>query len=259
MARTADSPTLVPPPQDICNQRRHRQRRTAELVKLQAALRGLSAKAAFYEAQGDCYSQYLQACLGHLAPGSKWVPPPPPATSRPAGPGPPSLGGSRPLSPAMRRRPRVPPAADRTASAWWRVSSELSGAFLRSSGRGKKQPALRYTAAQLLDKGVLLGIEGLPASQYVSPCPRRAGVGGEGGMPPPLGCAGGGALGRPKGGARRGRPLAGAVGVMGPGHLRQRSRRQAWSATVLGIPRLRTLGKPPGGTADFGPRTGGVR
>ncbi|XP_015453832.1 ras GTPase-activating-like protein IQGAP3 [Pteropus alecto] len=91
---------------DILNQRRHRQRRRAELVKLQAVLRGLSAKAAFHEAQGDYYSQYIQACLGHLAPGSK------------------------------------------------------------SSGRGKKQPALRYTAAQLLDKGVLLGIEGLPTSHF---------------------------------------------------------------------------------------------
>lgn len=91
---------------DILNQRRHRQRRKAELVKLQAVLRGLSAKAAFYEGQGDYYSQYIQACLGHLAPGSK------------------------------------------------------------SSGRGKKQPALRYTAAQLLDKGVLLGIEGLPTSHF---------------------------------------------------------------------------------------------
>ncbi|XP_023390059.1 ras GTPase-activating-like protein IQGAP3 [Pteropus vampyrus] len=91
---------------DILNQRRHRQRRKAELVKLQAVLRGLSAKAAFYEGQGDYYSQYIQACLGHLAPGSK------------------------------------------------------------SSGRGKKQPALHYTAAQLLDKGVLLGIEGLPTSHF---------------------------------------------------------------------------------------------
>lgn len=38
----------------------------------------------------------------------------------------------------------------------------------RSSGKGKKQPSLHYTAAQLLEKGVLVEIEDLPVSQYVS-------------------------------------------------------------------------------------------
>ncbi|KAK2502485.1 hypothetical protein MC885_019073 [Smutsia gigantea] len=94
---------------DICHQRRRRQRRKAELVKLQATFQGLSAKTTFYEEQGDYYSQYIQACLDHLAPSSK------------------------------------------------------------SSGKGKKQPSLHYTAAQLLEKGVLLEIEDLPTSQYVSP------------------------------------------------------------------------------------------
>ena len=40
--------------------------------------------------------------------------------------------------------------------------------FIRSSGKGKKQPSLHYTAAQLLEKGVLVEIEDLPTSQYVS-------------------------------------------------------------------------------------------
>ncbi|XP_055218169.2 ras GTPase-activating-like protein IQGAP3 isoform X4 [Gorilla gorilla gorilla] len=90
---------------DICNQHRHRHRRKAELVKLQATLQGLSTKTTFYEEQGDYYSQYIRACLDHLAPDSK------------------------------------------------------------SSGKGKKQPSLHYTAAQLLEKGVLVEIEDLPASQ----------------------------------------------------------------------------------------------
>ncbi|XP_042832302.1 ras GTPase-activating-like protein IQGAP3 isoform X1 [Panthera tigris] len=90
---------------DIRNQRRCRQRRKAELVRLGATLRGLDSKATFFEEQGDYYSQYIRACLDQLAP-----------------------------------RPK-------------------------SSGKGKK-PSLRYTAAQLLDKGVLLEIEGLPTSHF---------------------------------------------------------------------------------------------
>ncbi|XP_008982852.3 ras GTPase-activating-like protein IQGAP3 isoform X1 [Callithrix jacchus] len=91
---------------DIRSQHRHRHRRKAELVKLQATLRGLSTKTTFYEEQGDYYSQYIRACLDHLAPDSK------------------------------------------------------------SSGKGKKQPSLHYTAAQLLEKGVLVEIEDLPASHF---------------------------------------------------------------------------------------------
>ncbi|KAK7802586.1 hypothetical protein U0070_010670 [Myodes glareolus] len=53
---------------DICNQRRHRQRRKAEMLRLRATLKGLDAKTTFYEEQGDYYNQYIQACLDHLAP-----------------------------------------------------------------------------------------------------------------------------------------------------------------------------------------------
>ncbi|KAM5161709.1 ras GTPase-activating-like protein IQGAP3 [Callospermophilus lateralis] len=56
---------------DIRNQRRHRQRRKAELVKLRATFQALSTKTAFYEEQGDYYSQYIRACLDHLAPSNK--------------------------------------------------------------------------------------------------------------------------------------------------------------------------------------------
>ncbi|XP_053460502.1 ras GTPase-activating-like protein IQGAP3 isoform X2 [Nycticebus coucang] len=91
---------------DICTQHRHRQRRKAELMKLQAIFQGLRAKTTFYEEQGDYYSQYIRACLDHLAPSSK------------------------------------------------------------ISGKGKKQPSLHYTAAQLLEKGVLVEIEDLPTSHF---------------------------------------------------------------------------------------------
>ncbi|XP_011934102.1 PREDICTED: ras GTPase-activating-like protein IQGAP3 isoform X3 [Cercocebus atys] len=57
---------------DIRNQHRHRHRRKAELVKLQATLQGLSTKTTFYEEQGDYYSQYIRACLDHLAPDSNF-------------------------------------------------------------------------------------------------------------------------------------------------------------------------------------------
>uniref|UniRef100_A0A8D2AQP3 IQ motif containing GTPase activating protein 3 n=1 Tax=Sciurus vulgaris TaxID=55149 RepID=A0A8D2AQP3_SCIVU len=88
---------------DIRNQRRHRQRRKAELVKLQATFQALSTKTTFYEEQGDYYNQYIRACLDHLAPSNK---------------------------------------------------------------KGKKQPSLHYTAAQLLEKGVLVEIEDLPTSHF---------------------------------------------------------------------------------------------
>ncbi|XP_010642100.1 ras GTPase-activating-like protein IQGAP3 [Fukomys damarensis] len=90
---------------DIRHQRRHRQQRKAELVKLRVTFQALSAKTTFCEEQGDYYSQYIQSCLGHLAPSSR-------------------------------------------------------------AGKGKKPPCLHYTAAQLLDKGVLLEIEDLPASHF---------------------------------------------------------------------------------------------
>ncbi|KAM6219947.1 ras GTPase-activating-like protein IQGAP3 [Rhynchocyon petersi] len=91
---------------DICNQRRHRQRRKAELMKLQATFQGLTTKTKFYEEQGDYYSQYIRACLDHLAPSAK------------------------------------------------------------SAGKRKKPPSLHYTAAQLMEKGVLVEIEDLPTSHF---------------------------------------------------------------------------------------------
>ncbi|XP_056672219.1 ras GTPase-activating-like protein IQGAP3 [Monodelphis domestica] len=92
--------------QDIRNQRRHRQRRKAELVKLRATFQGLQAKTAFYEEQGDYYNQYIRTCLDSLAHSNK------------------------------------------------------------SDRKGKKQPSLHYTAAQLWEKGVLVEIEDLPVTHF---------------------------------------------------------------------------------------------
>ncbi|XP_066194109.1 ras GTPase-activating-like protein IQGAP3 [Sylvia atricapilla] len=52
---------------DIRNQRRHRQQRRRELLKLRQTLEGLDAKTLFYEEQIDYYNQYIKTCLDNLA------------------------------------------------------------------------------------------------------------------------------------------------------------------------------------------------
>ncbi|NXI98624.1 IQGA3 protein, partial [Psophia crepitans] len=59
---------------DICNQRRYRQRRKGELLKLRQTLQGLNAKTLFYEEQTDYYNQYIKTCLDNLAASNKYVP-----------------------------------------------------------------------------------------------------------------------------------------------------------------------------------------
>ncbi|XP_074836699.1 ras GTPase-activating-like protein IQGAP3 [Carettochelys insculpta] len=56
---------------DICNQRRYRQHRKGELLKLQQTLHSLSNKTVFYEEQIDYYNQYIRTCLDNLAASSK--------------------------------------------------------------------------------------------------------------------------------------------------------------------------------------------
>ncbi|CAH2297228.1 ras GTPase-activating IQGAP2 isoform X1, partial [Pelobates cultripes] len=51
---------------DIRNQRRHRQRRKAELVKLQQTLSALNSKTAFFEDQINYYNTYIKTCLDNL-------------------------------------------------------------------------------------------------------------------------------------------------------------------------------------------------
>lgn len=64
---------LLPFPQDIRNQRQHRQRRRAELTQLRRTLFGLHSKRTFCEEQVDFYSQYIQSSLDSLTTKSKCV------------------------------------------------------------------------------------------------------------------------------------------------------------------------------------------
>uniref|UniRef100_A0A674IEE5 IQ motif containing GTPase activating protein 1 n=1 Tax=Terrapene triunguis TaxID=2587831 RepID=A0A674IEE5_9SAUR len=90
---------------DIRNQRRYRQRRKAELVKLQQTYSALNSKATFYEEQVDYYKSYIKTCLDNLA------------------------------------------------------SKEMKG-------KKSKKISLKYTAARLHEKGVLLEIEDLQVNQF---------------------------------------------------------------------------------------------
>lgn len=57
--------------QDIRNQRRYRQRRKAELVKLQQTNAALNSKSKFYNVQIDSYNQYIKTCMDNLASNRK--------------------------------------------------------------------------------------------------------------------------------------------------------------------------------------------
>ncbi|XP_068131420.1 LOW QUALITY PROTEIN: ras GTPase-activating-like protein IQGAP1 [Hyperolius riggenbachi] len=96
---------------DIRNQRRYRQRRKAELVKLQQTHAALSSKALFYEEQVDYYKSYIKTCLDNLASKGK-------------------------------------------------VSKKPGGM------KKSKKISLKYTAARLHEKGVLLEIEDLQVNQF---------------------------------------------------------------------------------------------
>ncbi|NXJ70772.1 IQGA1 protein, partial [Rostratula benghalensis] len=98
---------------DIRNQRRYRQRRKAELVKLQQTYNALNSKATFYGEQVDYYKSYIKTCLDNLASKGK-----------------------------VSKKPR------------------------EMKGKNSKKISLKYTAARLHEKGVLLEIEDLQANQF---------------------------------------------------------------------------------------------
>ncbi|NXY56452.1 IQGA1 protein, partial [Callaeas wilsoni] len=98
---------------DIRNQRRYRQRRKAELVKLQQTYGALNSKATFYGEQVDYYKSYIKTCLDNLASKGK-----------------------------VSKKPR------------------------EMKGRNSKKISLKYTAARLHEKGVLLEIEDLQSNQF---------------------------------------------------------------------------------------------
>uniref|UniRef100_A0A452SCT4 Ras GTPase-activating-like protein IQGAP1 n=1 Tax=Ursus americanus TaxID=9643 RepID=A0A452SCT4_URSAM len=102
---------------DIRNQRRYRQRRKAELVKLQQTYAALNSKATFYGEQVDYYKSYIKTCLDNLG------------------------------VIASRR-------------------SKVSKKPREMKGKKSKKISLKYTAARLHEKGVLLEIEDLQVNQF---------------------------------------------------------------------------------------------
>nr|XP_054754445.1 ras GTPase-activating-like protein IQGAP1 [Lytechinus pictus] len=93
--------------QDIRNQRRYRQRRKQDIVKLRSTYNGLESKSTFYNEQSDYYAQYIKTCLDNLQ-------------------------------------------AKRSSKAKAKDSKS----------------ALKYNAARLHEKGVILEIDGLEQSQF---------------------------------------------------------------------------------------------
>ncbi|XP_036453968.1 ras GTPase-activating-like protein IQGAP2 isoform X2 [Colossoma macropomum] len=113
---------------DIRYQRRYRQRRKAELVKLQQTLNALNSKAAFYQDQINYYDTYIKTCLDNL----------------------------------NRKNARR--------------SIKLDKKGEEKGSKKSKQQSLKYTAARLHEKGVILEIEGLQTNQLknvmfdIAPC-----------------------------------------------------------------------------------------
>ncbi|XP_029017889.1 ras GTPase-activating-like protein IQGAP2 isoform X2 [Betta splendens] len=103
---------------DIRHQRRYRQRRKAELVKLQQTLIALNSKTAFYQDQMNYYDTYIKTCLDNL---------------------------NRKNS---RKSIKLDSKGDAKGSKKWKPQS------------------LKYTAAKLHEKGVILEIEGLQTNQF---------------------------------------------------------------------------------------------
>ncbi|KAE8292285.1 Ras GTPase-activating-like protein IQGAP1 p195 [Larimichthys crocea] len=103
---------------DIRYQRRYRQRRKAELVKLQQTLTALNSKTAFFQDQMNYYDTYIKTCLDNL---------------------------------------------NRKNS---RRSIKLDSKGEDKGSKKSKPQALKYTAARLHEKGVILEIEGLQTNQF---------------------------------------------------------------------------------------------
>ncbi|XP_029534209.1 ras GTPase-activating-like protein IQGAP1 isoform X4 [Oncorhynchus nerka] len=103
---------------DIRYQRRYRQRRKAELVKLQQTLSALNSKTAFYQDQTNYYDTYIRTCLDNLNRKN------------------------------ARRSIKLDRKVEEKGSTKW------------------KHQSLKYTAARLHEKGVILEIEGLQTNQF---------------------------------------------------------------------------------------------
>uniref|UniRef100_A0A8C5I8W0 IQ motif containing GTPase activating protein 2 n=1 Tax=Gouania willdenowi TaxID=441366 RepID=A0A8C5I8W0_GOUWI len=111
---------------DIRYQRRYRQRRKAELVKLQQTLTALNSKTDFYQDQMNYYDTYIKTCLDNLNRKSDCFD----------------------VSRNSRRSIKVDSKGEEKGSKKWKPQS------------------LKYTAARLHEKGVVLEIEGLQTNQF---------------------------------------------------------------------------------------------
>uniref|UniRef100_A0A3B5MDU2 IQ motif containing GTPase activating protein 2 n=1 Tax=Xiphophorus couchianus TaxID=32473 RepID=A0A3B5MDU2_9TELE len=99
---------------DIRYQRRYRQRRKAELTKLQQTLTALNSKTDFFQEQMNYYDTYIKTCLDNL----------------------------------NRKSIKLDSKGEEKGSKKWKPQS------------------LKYTAARLHEKGVILEIEGLQTNQF---------------------------------------------------------------------------------------------
>ncbi|XP_061172402.1 ras GTPase-activating-like protein IQGAP1 isoform X1 [Saccostrea echinata] len=103
--------------QDIRNQRRYRNSRKHELMRVRETVKSLQAKRAFYESQIDYYNRYVQKCIENLQ----------------------QRGNNR----------------------------KSKGLFRRGDGEKKVHyESLKYSAARLHEKGVILEIGTLPTNQF---------------------------------------------------------------------------------------------
>lgn len=136
--------------QDIRYQRRYRQRRKAELVKLQQTLTALNSKTTFYQDQMNYYDTYIKTCLDNL--NRKWV-----------------LDTCHSVDFAssyfwwFRRHHVCVLCVFRNSRRSIKVDSKGDD---KGSKKWKPQ-SLKYTAARLHEKGVILEIEGLQVNQWV--------------------------------------------------------------------------------------------
>uniref|UniRef100_A0A3P9N7K1 IQ motif containing GTPase activating protein 2 n=1 Tax=Poecilia reticulata TaxID=8081 RepID=A0A3P9N7K1_POERE len=103
---------------DIRYQRRYRQRRKAELTKLQQTLMALNSKTDFFQEQMNYYDTYIKTCLDNLNRKN------------------------------TRRSIKLDSKGEEKGSKKWKPQS------------------LKYTAARLHEKGVILEIEGLQTNQF---------------------------------------------------------------------------------------------
>ena len=134
---------------DIINRKQYRSRRRTEILRLQKTIRSLEKKSKFHEEQIEYYQEYLKQCLANLQSsayrtrkGKKKVTFDGYGTS--------SSDSSAPLEP-------------RSNYSSYSQSNQTNVTHVK----GKvERTLLRYSAAKLYEKGILIEIDGLPLNQF---------------------------------------------------------------------------------------------